>query len=250
MLKFKNLSDVKPSKIFLFYGKTGTGKTTLSGTFPKPCIIDANEMDGASSIGNIIGENCTIDNYEDFEEFVKNIDKYYTEKKFETLIIDTVDGVQNLNLKSLAKNGKVTLNNYADSNYELQQIFLKVIEFAKEKDLYLIFNSHEKDNTIADDTTGEILNPNVGPQITPKLSEWLQAVCSIVGHTRKVEKKNDLGQSQGIYYCIKIGPDAVFKTKVRVPKDQIKANVIVNPTCEKLMSVLNGTYGEKKEGNK
>jgi len=114
-------------------------------------------------------------------------------------------------------------------------------------DYYLIFIAHERDNTENDEITGEVLNPSVMAQLTPKLSEWLHATVSMAGHTRIFEKKNDLGQSQGLFYCLKIGADPIFKTKVRIPKEKMRANVIANPTCEKLMMVLNGTYGEKKE---
>ena len=76
--------------------------------------------------------------------------------------------------------------------------------------------------------------------------DYVYEYIAKAGYSYKIEDK------KGIFYCIKIGADPIFKTKVRVPKDKMKANIIANPTCEKLMSVLNGTYGknEKKEGNK
>ena len=143
------------------------------------------------------------------------------------------------------------INHYGDSTNELQQVILKLISHSVANDYYIIFNAHERDNTTSDEETGEVLNPSVMAQLTPKLSEWLHATVSLAGHTRIFEKKDDLGQSKGMFYCIKIGADPVFKTKVRVPKEKMKANIIANPTCEKLMAVLNGTYGEnkKKEGN-
>ena len=248
MLEIKKLSETKIPKIFLFYGKTGSCKTTLAGTFLKPLFLDINE-EGTASIKNVDGNFISLTTYQQFVEFVSELDAYYEQLQFKTLVIDTIGKLQDLNLNSLAKGGKIMINHYGDSTNEMEQILLKLIDYCQSKDIYLVFNAHERDNTVADESTGEILNPSVGPQLTPKLSEWLQAICSIVGHLRKVEKKNDLGQSQGIYYCIKIGADPVFKTKVRVPKDKVKANVIANPTCEKLMSVLNGIYGEKKECN-
>lgn len=249
MLEIKKISEVPMQKTFLFYGKSGTGKTTLAGTFPKPLFLDINE-NGTGSVDNKDAQMISIKSYNDFNEFIMNIDEYYSKLKWDSLIIDTIGKLQELNLNYLSKGGKIMINHYGDSTNEMQQIVLKLINHATINDYYLIFNAHERDNTESDEETGEVLNPSVMAQLTPKLSEWIHATVSLAGHTRIYEKKNDLGQSQGIYYCIKIGADPIFKTKVRIPKDKMKANIIVNPTCEKLMSVLNGTYGEKKEGNK
>lgn len=251
MLQVKKINEIPVPKTFLFYGKSGTGKTTLAGTFPKPLFLDVNE-NGTASVDSKDAQVISISKYEEFNEFLMNIDEYYEKLKWGSLIIDTIGKLQEINLNYLAKGGKILINNYGDSTNELQQVILKLINHATVNDYYLVFNAHERDNTENDEETGEVLNPSVMAQLTPKLSEWLHATVSLAGHTRIFEKKNDLGQSQGIFYCIKIGADPIFKTKVRVPKDKMKANIIANPTCEKLMSVLNGTYGqiEKKEGNK
>ena len=251
MLQVKKINEIPVPKTFLFYGKSGTGKTTLAGTFPKPLFLDINE-NGTASVDSKDAQVISISKYEEFNEFLMNIDEYYEKLKWGSLIVDTIGKLQEINLNYLAKGGKILINHYGDSTNELQQVILKLINHATVNDYYLVFNAHERDNTENDEETGEVLNPSVMAQLTPKLSEWLHATVSLAGHTRIFEKKNDLGQSQGIFYCIKIGADPIFKTKVRVPKDRMKANIIANPTCEKLMSVLNGTYGknEKKEGNK
>ena len=250
MLQVKKINEIPVPKSFLFYGKSGTGKTTLAGTFPKPLFLDINE-NGTASVGNDDAQVISISTYEEFNEFIMNIDEYYEQLKWESLIIDTIGKLQEINLNFLAKGGKIMINNYGDSTNELQQVILKLISHSVANDYYIIFNAHERDNTTSDEETGEVLNPSVMAQLTPKLSEWLHATVSLAGHTRIFEKKDDLGQSKGMFYCIKIGADPVFKTKVRVPKEKMKANIIANPTCEKLMAVLNGTYGEnkKKEGN-
>ena len=43
MLQVKKINEIPVPKTFLFYGKSGTGKTTLAGTFPKPLFLDINE---------------------------------------------------------------------------------------------------------------------------------------------------------------------------------------------------------------
>lgn len=253
MLEIKKVNEVPLPKTFLFYGKSGTGKTTLAGTFPKPLFLDINE-NGTASVDNKEASVISIKTYDEFNEFIMNIDEYYEKLKWETLVIDTIGKLQELNLNFLAKGGKILINHYGDSTNEMQQVILKLISHSVKNDYYLVFTAHERDNTESDEETGEVLNPSVMAQLTPKLSEWLHATTSIAGHTRIFEKKNDLGQSQGIFYCIKIGADPVFKTKVRVPKEKMVANIIANPTCDKLMSVLDGTYKEKylmkKEGKK
>lgn len=253
MLEVKKINEIPTPKTFLFYGKSGTGKTTLAGTFPKPLFLDINE-NGTASVDNKDAQVISLKTYEEFNEFIMNIDEYYEQLKWGSLVVDTIGKLQELNLNYLAKGGKILINDYGDSTNEMQQVILKLISHSVKNDYYLIFNAHERDNTESDEETREILNPSVMAQLTPKLSEWLHATVSLAGHTRIFEPKDDLGQSKGMFYCIKVGADSVFKTKVRVPKEKMKANIIANPTCDKLVSLLDGTYEEKylkkKEGNK
>ncbi len=253
MLEIKKVNEIPVPKTFLFYGKSGTGKTTLSGTFPKPLFLDINE-NGTASVDNKDAQVISIKNYGDFNDFILNIDEYYEKIKWGTLIIDTIGKLQELNLNYLSKGGKILINHYGDSTNELQQVILKLISHSMQYDYYLVFNAHERDNTEVAEDTGEVLNPSVMAQLTPKLSEWLHATVSLAGHTRISEIKNELGEVKALRYCIKVGADPIFKTKVRVPKEKMKTSLIPNPTCEKLMAILDGTYEEKyknkkKEGN-
>ena len=68
MLEIKKVKDIKIPKTFLFYGKSGTGKTTLAGTFPKPLFLDVNE-NGTSSVR--VSSKIKVTNYYDYGVIIK-----------------------------------------------------------------------------------------------------------------------------------------------------------------------------------
>ena len=93
MLEIKKVNEIPVPKTFLFYGKSGTGKTTLAGTFPKPLFLDINE-NGTSSVDNKEAQVISIKSYDDFNDFILNIDNYYEEIQWKTLILDTIGKLQ------------------------------------------------------------------------------------------------------------------------------------------------------------
>ena len=70
MLEIKKVNEIPVPKTFLFYGKSGTGKTTLAGTFPKPLFLDINE-NGTSSVDNKEAQVISIKSYDDFNDFLE-----------------------------------------------------------------------------------------------------------------------------------------------------------------------------------
>ena len=77
----------------LIYGRSGTGKTTLSSSFPTPMLLlDVGER-GTDSIADVSGiEVIKINDWEDFEEVYRYIDDNH--KKYKTVVIDALHTLQ------------------------------------------------------------------------------------------------------------------------------------------------------------
>ncbi len=68
-MEFENIASLETMLAVLLYGRSGTGKTTIASTFPKPLLhIDVKEK-GWDSISNVPGiKLARLETWEQFEE--------------------------------------------------------------------------------------------------------------------------------------------------------------------------------------
>lgn len=111
--KFSNITDrIKPVTSLglvlaaLFYGKAGTGKTTVAATFPKPLLhLDIREK-GTDSISDMEDvDTLSIEEWDQFEQVYWFLQS--KENKYKTVVIDAVSQLQDFALiAALKENGK------------------------------------------------------------------------------------------------------------------------------------------------
>lgn len=243
MLEFKKLDQNITKQSFLFYGKSGTGKTTVAGTFPKPLFIDINER-GTGSVSNKDAIVAEINSWKEWEDFLSNIDKYKTQTGFETLVIDTIGKLQDVCMEATKKNAKPQIQDWGNVSGELKNNFMYLIAHAIKNDYYIIFLAHERDNTEATEGVQEVYNPNICASAMPSVSEWLHASVTLAGHTRIFERKDQFGKHLSYHYVLKIGADSLFKTKVRLPKGKDVPSMIDDCDFNKLIALFSEKEGK------
>lgn len=101
-----------------------------------------------------------------------------------------------------------------------------------------------------DEDEAEGIDPSVGPALSPSVASHLNAIVHVIGHTfirtRKVKVKVKEGKAiktiekTKVEYCMRLGPNPVYITKVRNPKTIITPSIVVDPTYEKLINVITG----------
>jgi hypothetical protein len=99
-----------------------------------------------------------------------------------------------------------------------------------------------------DDEVGsnQDLTPEVGPRLSPSVSSHLCAAVSVIGNTfirsRTVKKKigSKSKEVQRIEYCLRLGPNSVYITKMRKPKSVELPNEVINPTFDDLINLSEG----------
>lgn len=241
------------------YGASGTGKTTLWATFPKPilAIICSGHLQP--------GELRSIDTpeyrktihsvtLEQSREILDLADYVRDTGKYKTIVLDHGSGLQDLTLKEILGMdelpaqkswGMATQQQYGQSTAQCKELLRKllglscnVVIIAQER----VFESEDND---------EIIAPTVGPALTPSLTGWLNPAVDYIGQTFKrsrtetvevkignqvVKKKRKV---PGVDYCLRVGPDAVFTTKFRRPIGRGELpELLVNPTYDSIMSVI------------
>jgi len=244
----KSVSEVEEFWSAMFYGRSGTGKTTLAASFPKDSLLLDFRDKGTNSIRNVKGikvlEMINWDYVEGTYWDLKN-----TKHGYKTVIIDTIDGMQRLAMDQVkADNNKDESD--ALSQREWGEISGKVSQWMinfRDLPMNVVFLSQERIKNQADDENtsdydeGQI-EPEVGPALMPSIARSLNAAVNIIGNTyiKQTIKKEGVKSIRQTYFMLRIGPNPFYITKIRKPKEFVVPQAIANPTYEKLMKISKG----------
>lgn len=251
-LPIKKVSEIQRSRSWVIHGRAGSGKTTLASTFPGPILLLDVKDEGTDSIADVKNlDVMEIIEWQDLEDvywhLVKNPGKY------KTLVIDTVTQMQQMAVeeignrkklggKSLGDWGSMTKGDWGDiaskmktwiSNY--RDLPMEVIFLAQER----VFNNED------DDATG-MLDPEVGPRLSPSVMSHICAAVSIIGstfvreRTERVKVKLHTKEVKHTEYCIRLGPSPSYITKIRKPKSIELPNFLVDPTYDSIIELIQG----------
>lgn len=244
----------------LIYGRSGTGKTTLWATFPKP--IKALICSG----GINPGELKSIDT----PEYRKSIDPRIIQSTDQvrsildrvessgaaTLVLDHASGLQDLTLKEILgleelpaqkSWGMATQQQYGQSSLMCKELFRAMLNLS----CNVVIVAQER--TFGDEVNSDIITPTVGAALTPSVTGWLNPACDYVVQTfirpKMVYGKTKVGNSEivtakrgkGVEYCLRTEPHDVYMTKFRVPKGRFLPEVIVDPTYDKIVQLIRGS---------
>ncbi len=233
----------------VLYGRSGTGKTTILGSFPKPLLVlDIGEK-GTDSIASL--KNVSVLQVETWDD----IEALYWEVKedpdlFKTIGIDSLHSMQTLAIAEAKRRNNIkpeesTSQRIFGEASGLMQQWLQSFRDLSEDGIHIVYVAHDKVfATETDDLHGSI-DPEVGPKLMPSLSGFVQGIVNLVGNTYISEtitkpKKAGEKKKRAIHYRLRIGPNSYYSTKIRKAKDIDLPEYITDPTFEKLMKVRKG----------
>lgn len=240
------------------YGRSGSGKTTLSATWPGPILyIDVTDR-GRASIRDVKGiKRLKVTTFEAFEEaywWLKENPEAYN-----TVIVDTVTQLQRIVVEEIGgaaakKKGK----NLGDWGTMTKQDWGKVAGILKEwlinyRDLAelginIVFIAQDRAFNLSDDEDldEESLAPEIGPALSPSVAKTLNASVDVIGNTFvrtrtiKGDIKKKTKDKEVTEYCLRLGPNPLYVTKVRKPKSIEAPAVIVDPDYDEIMAIIEG----------
>lgn len=230
-----------------FYGRPGSGKTTLACTFPKPLLlIDMKDEKGYLIAKKIKGVKVVR---------AKSVEDLYTiywylkqnPNEFKTVVLDTITAGQALFLEDLRQRKKPNLDRSKIGNWgtmskqdwgEISQTYGPLLIDFRDLDCNTVFLSHEKTFNLGEESEeDERIDPSVGPRVMPSISTSLLAAVDFIGDCFIRQKK--LKDTVQLQYCLRVGPHPVYITKVRVPKDKEIQPVLVDTCYDDLIDLIN-----------
>lgn len=225
----------------------------MACSFPGPLLLlDVNDQ-GTDSVVDV--ENLDVMSVETFEDFQM---AYWWLKEnpesYKTVIVDTVSQLQNKVIQSIKSNvpeskighwGTMTKQDWGEASTQLREW----LENFRNLECNVVFIAQDRNFSGEDsEVSTDVLDPSVGPRLMPSVASALNASVHVIGNTfiretvkekvdPKTKKKSDVVVTE---YCLRIGPNSVYVTKVRKPKSIKIPSVIVNPTFDELVGSIKG----------
>lgn len=246
----------------LIYGRSGTGKTRLMSTFPKPLLIIGSEK-GFKSIHNVKGvEKIVLKESSHLGDLIGGLKDGLPSKSgkpFVSAALDTATMLQDLVLKEILgleelpeqkSWGMATQQEYGIMTGQVKEYLRHFLDLADSSDLHIAISAQERN--FNEGKASEVLDPSMGAALTPGLAGWLNPACDYIVETFIREQYKDFVTKQAgkpiksrkktgeIEFCIRTAPDPIYTTKFRVGVGCPLPPVIVDPTFDKIMKVIKG----------
>jgi len=244
----------------VLYGRTGTGKTTLWSTFPKPILaLICSGVERSGEVRSILTpQNCkSIEQWvvTGKDGLVELCHALKEENSYKTIVLDHATGLQDLLLKQIlgleelpaqGSWGMASRDSWGTCTLQSKECLRSLLNLSCNT---VIVAQEREFNT---EVENDMLSPYVGAALTPSTTGWLNHTCDYICQTfirqQVSEKKTKIGgkvitqqiKGKGVQYCLRTAPHDVYMTRFRIPREKSDSlpEQIVNPTYQKIEELI------------
>lgn len=251
--RIQDIEDVEDYVKQVTYGRSGTGKTTFSATWPKPILhVDIREK-GTKSIKKVPGvKTILITEWDDFEKIYWMLES--GKHDYKTVTLDNVTGLQELAIReALKREGREGETPYKNTYGTAASLMKTWLINYRDLPMHVHFIAQDRVIGADEEEGGDQLTPEVGPRMMPSVVTILNAAVDVIGQTYLSEatKKVNGEIKRVVEYRLRLGPHAYYTTKIRVPRGVKVPEYLIDPTFEKVVEVMEGQSpsGDKPQGS-
>lgn len=254
----------------MLYGRSGTGKTTLWGTFPGKTLAvlcsgsdtpgELRSIDTPENRGRI--DSVVLRKGEELVEVTKMLRE--SPGEYRNVVLDHASGYADLLLRDILgldedivqkSFGMASQQDYGQMSVQFKTYLRGLIGLSQN----VVIIAHERtfgEREGADsEAMTEGVEQTVGAALTPSLTNWMNGAMDYLARTfvrqqvitrwkkvkikDKVKKMAEKTATDKVEYCLRVGGSPTYQTKFRVPGG-IAESVVVDPTYDKVMALIRG----------
>lgn len=239
--------------LWVIYGKSNSGKTWLSATFPKPLLYLQIGDDGSNTIAKVDGVKAIrLDKIRDPSsgkekdanpvQRLKDLSsELMKDKTYKTIVVDTFSLVVNewTDEKVVSKGKRMTQQLWGDLKIDQEELIKLMHKIARKH--IVVLTCHESTDNI--EGMEDEITPDVRPSVSKGARTYLEGMANYGIHTTKITKEVTKGNTtkEVVKYAADIGPNPYYWTKLQIDPSVKVPSRIINPTYDKFMEIIGGT---------
>lgn len=234
-----SISDLGQRNFWVLWGKSGSGKTKVGSTFPKPMLYLQMGDDGSNTIAQVDGIDAIhIETVAKLKSVLKELIK---DRKYKSVFVDTFSMLTNMwtDENIISKKKRMTQQAWGDLKIETEECIRLLHKLARRHNV--IASCHEAMETI-DGMEDEII-PDACPNVSKGARTYLEGMANYGIHTTKITRTVEKGDEEveEIKFAAHIGANPYYWTKFQVDSSVKLPAIMVNPTYSKIMKLINGS---------
>lgn len=230
-----DISQMDRKNLWVLYGKSGSGKTEVLSTFPKPILYLQFGDDGSGTIAT--KDEIKGIQVKDVPHLKNLLTEAKKDKKYATIAVDTFSLLVNewIDTNAVKKGKRVTQQMWGDLKTDTEEIVKLASLLSKSK--IVVLTCHEGTDSF-EGLEDEIM-PDVRPSVSRGARTYLEAIANFGIHTTILKKTMDDGK-EVFRYAAHIGPNPYYWTKTQKAASIKLPKLVINPTYDKLMNLFEG----------
>jgi hypothetical protein len=232
------IQELGQRNLWVLYGKSGSGKTYVGSTFPKPLLYVRVGDDGSNTISNVEGINAiAISTIEELKQIAKDV---VQDKEYKTVLVDTFSLLTNewIDENVIKKKKRMIQQTWGDLKTDTEELIKLFHKAAKKK--IIVLNCHETTDSI--EGMEDEITPDVRPNITKGARTYLEAMANYGIHLTKVKREvvKDGISKEVVKYAAHLSGNPFYWTKFQVSPEIKLPELMINPSYEKIMKIIEG----------
>lgn len=232
-----DINELGQRNLWVIYGKSNSGKTYVSSTFPKPMLYIQIGDDGSNTIARVKGiKAVSLNSIKQLKDIAKEL---YKDKAYKTIVVDTFSLLTNewVDENIIKKNKRMTQQSWGDLKTETEELIKEMHKLARKH--IVVLTCHEATDSI--DGMEDEISPDVRPSVSKGARTYLEGMANFGIHTTKISKEVTKGNTtkEVVKYAADIGPNPYYWTKLQIDPSIKVPERIINPSYSKFIEFIN-----------